>query len=173
MVKNADSMCKVHTSVRWAGLMKCAAGYERQRLVGWVRVQTARVQKTLSLLFLCSFRSSKLTPQPPCIFHDPCWLTSSRSASLSSPLPLARTTTHKQTLAQPHSAVFHSQLSYLPKPSKTISLTNSLTNSEWRFTLRRQRRQRRYWRGWKRVENEWMDLKRRSAKHDVWHLAYR
>lgn len=113
--------------------------------------KSCRVQKTLSVLFLCSFRSSKLTPQPPCIFHDPCWLTSSLSHFLSSsPLTFAVTHTLTHTLTQTewsthHHAFFHSQLSYLPKPSKTISLTNSLPNSEWHFIRRR-------WRGQKEAE---------------------
>ena len=120
--------------------MKWAAANEAGRASERADSERRRAQKTLSVLFLRSFRSSKLTPQPPCIFHDPCWLTSSLSSlslSLSSPLTFCSNTqtgsnTHHHTL-------FHSQLSYLPNPSKTISLTNSPPNAEWHFTLRRQR----------------------------------
>lgn len=116
--------------------------------------ESCRVQKTLSVLFLCSFRSSKLTPQPPCIFHDLCWLTSSLWLShFLSYSPLTFTATRTQTHMCTHASTqtgshahrhtfFHSQLSYLPKPSKTISLTNSLPNAEWHFILRRQRGQK-------------------------------
>lgn len=108
--------------------------------------ESCKVQKTRSVLFLCSFRSSKLTPQPPCIFHDPCWLTSSLSHCLSSsPLTFTVTHRHRHTWTESnthHHTFFHSQLSYLPKPSKTISLTNSLPNAEWHFILRKQRRQK-------------------------------
>lgn len=52
----------------------------------------------------------------------------------------SNTHTHTQTESRTHRhTFFHSQLSYLPKPSKTISLTNSLPNAEWHFILRRQR----------------------------------
>lgn len=101
--------------------------------------KSSRVQNTLSMLFFCSLRSSKLTPQPPCIFHDPCWLTSSLSLShFLSSLPLTFTVTHTQTeLHMRCHTFFHPQLSYLLKPSKTISLTNSPLNAEWHFILRR------------------------------------
>lgn len=175
LVKDADSMCKVCIATRWAGLMKCAAGYERQRLEGWVRVQTARVAEFRKPC-LCSF-SAAFAPanwhHNLHAFFMTCVGWQALSASLSLLLD-SRLHNNTQTESHtPHRAVFHSQLSYLLKPSKTISLTNSLSNSEWRFILRRQPRQKRYWSGWKRGENEWINLKRGSAKHGIWHLAYR
>lgn len=47
---------------------------------------------------------------------------------------------HTHTRSMPH---YHTRLltslNYLPKTSKTINLTNSLSNSEWHFTLSRKR----------------------------------
>ena len=78
------------------------------------------------------------------------WQALSLSRSLSSsPLTFAaththaRAHTHTQTESNAHHhTFFQPQLSYLPKPSKTISLTNSLPNSEWHFILRRRRGQK-------------------------------
>lgn len=55
----------------------------------------------------------------------------------------SNTHTHTQTESNTHHhTFFQPQLSYLPKLSKTISLTNSLPNSEWHFILRRRRGQK-------------------------------
>lgn len=73
--------------------------------------QCCRVHNSLPRLFHCSFRSGKLTPPPPCIFHDPCWLTSSPSSAT------AAQHTHRHARAHAQSGTLHHILSLSTKLS--------------------------------------------------------
>lgn len=137
-----------------AGLMKWAVAYERHRPAGWVRMQTARVAEFRKPCL----RSFSAALAPANWHHNLHAFFMTRvgwqALSLCLFLPLSfaaylcsstHTHTHKITQTESsthHHTFFHSQLSYLPKPSKTISLTNSLPNSEWHFILRRRRGQK-------------------------------
>lgn len=151
--------------------MKWAAGYKRQREAGWLSAspdsESCRVQKTPSLLFLCSLRSSKLTPQPPCIFHDLCWLTSSLSLPLLDPLR-----TNRISHAPPHIlSLSNWAISWKPQKPSVSPIRSLIQNGvSSRATARAEEilkwmKERRKW--------EWMKQKRSSAKHDVLHLVYR
>lgn len=130
--------------------MNWAVEHESCGPVMWLILEAARVaefRKTLSVSLLWGFRSSKLTPQPLCIFHDLCWLPV-LSLPLpptphflpASPLTFAVPRMHRIEHKPSHACVLNSAISR--KASKTISLTNWLPNSEWHFILSRRRGQR-------------------------------
>lgn len=130
-------------------LMKWATAHERLGTAVWssVRPRELKKKKTntflLSVLLLRDFRSSKLTPKPACIFHDPHQLTPPPpSLSLGSVAHLLHVQkagppcTHRRIALSTRSANLSAETPQ-KKEKNPISLTYSLPNSEWHFIQRR------------------------------------